>query len=891
MNPDFRRAMALYALTGVTGLAYEVLWVRLIGTLFGTSQIGVVVTVAAFMLGLGIGAIAGRGFAARIRRPLLAFAALESVVALHALLLPIAVDALADDLMRLGGGLSLPLWIAIELAVVLVVLVLPAIAMGAGFPLILLAASGDGRHLGSLYGINAVGAALGALLPLLLLPLIGWAHALQLIAALGLGVAAWAALSAVRLRHRGSTGTPEADDAVRGGRRGAWIAYGGIGMAAIMLEIAWTRFYSLLMLRTEYVLAVILAVYVLGIGIGGLLGQRLPVRRSLDAIPFLIVVLVGGGLWAAIGLAGWIEAHDYGSLAEALFVQGGLLMLLTLPVTVLLGAWLPLLHRLPGAGRLAGVELYAVNAAGSAIGALLAGLVLIPLLGTTAVICVAAIVLFVCGLYWSGRRPLVAALGGLAIAAVVPLWVYPAVSRLLPQSQAGTRDLYRYEDALATTHVVERRDGQRLLLSDLQRMDAASDPASVASQQDQARLALWLHPSPGRLLMLGLGTGITAAGTLSRELRQRTAVELSRGAIVAAREWFGPVNDGVVDRIEVVNDDVRRYLIAHDDRYDVIIGDLFHPDLVGRGALLSRQEFVRVRKRLAVGGLYVQWLALNQFDRQGLEVVLRTFGSVFPGAMLFVDGFRLALVGPSAGWQGPPIPTDGGQDPVSGAPPVDRSEDAWTWAGRYWGWPGLPPGPVEDEWRPRIEYALPRARYEGRVDLVSMIDWLESKRPSLEESLKRLGVDASGRRRFERAYMATGLALRSWKTGLLGRPGEADRLLRFARQANPGDRWIAWTLADRLFDTLPEAIAHGVPERRALAQIQSIMPGHPETLARLWHLEDRAGDRRRADALLERLRRLSPLGYRRLIADTAERVPGASVPPGRRLQGRDKVDR
>ena len=878
MNPCYRRAMVLYALTGVTGLAYEVLWVRLIGTLFGANQLGVVVTVTAFMLGLGIGAVAGRRHAARFRRPLLAFALLEALVALHALLLPIAVDGLADDLMRLGGGLSLPLWMSIELAVLLVVLMLPAVAMGAGFPLILVSASDDGRHLGSLYGINAVGAALGALLPLFLLPLVGWAHALHVVAVLGLIVAAWAGLTGLRGQPHAASRAHDVPDTERHSAPASWLAYGGIGMAAIMLEIAWTRFYSLLMLRTEYVLAIILAVYVLGIGLGGLFGQRLPVRRSLDTIPFLIVVFVGGGLWASIGLAGWIEGRSYESLADALIVQGGLLMVLTLPVTLLLGAWLPLLHRLPGAGRLAGVELYAVNAVGSAIGALIAGLVLIPMIGTTAVVCLASIVLFVCGLYWSSRRLFVGALGGIAIAGVLPLWEYPSVSRLLPQSQAASTDLYRYEDALATTHVIERRDGQRLLLSDLQRMDAASDPASVASQKDQARLPLWLHPSADRLLMLGLGTGITAAGSLSSELRQRTAVELSRGAIVAARDWFAPVNDGVVDRIEVVNDDVRRFLIADRGRYDVIIGDLFHPDLVGRGALLSRQEFARVRERLAPGGIYVQWLALNQFDRQSLEVVLRTFGSVFPRAMLFVDGFRLALVGPAPAWQGPPITAIDDEAPIAQAPRVARGEDPWTWAGRYWGWPRLPSGAVEDEWQPRIEYVLPRARYEGRVDLVAMIDWLETNRPSLDESVSRLGIGEPGRRRFERAYMATSLALRSWKEGILGRAGKADRLLRFAQQANPGDRWIAWTLADRLFDTLSEAIAHGVTEREALGQILSIMPGHPDALARLWRLEDRAGHRRRAEAIRERLRRLSPLGYRQLIAKTRSISMGAPNP-------------
>ena len=63
------------------------------------------------------------------------------------------------------------------------------------------------------------------------------------------------------------------------------------------------------------------------------------------------------------------------------------------------------------------------------------------------------------------------------------------------------------------THVIQQQDGQRVLLSDLQRMDASSDPSAVEIQMDQARLALLLHPAPHSVLFLGLGTGISMAGS------------------------------------------------------------------------------------------------------------------------------------------------------------------------------------------------------------------------------------------------------------------------------------------------------------------------------------------------------------------------------------------
>ncbi|EQD72830.1 membrane protein [mine drainage metagenome] len=77
---------ALYGLSGLVGLAYEVLWVRMVTLQFGLSVFGVVITVAAFMAGLGLGALALSGYT--FRRPLRLLAFLEVSVALFSALLP-----------------------------------------------------------------------------------------------------------------------------------------------------------------------------------------------------------------------------------------------------------------------------------------------------------------------------------------------------------------------------------------------------------------------------------------------------------------------------------------------------------------------------------------------------------------------------------------------------------------------------------------------------------------------------------------------------------------------------------------------------------------------------------------------------------------------------------
>lgn len=850
---------ALYACSGASSLAFEVLWARMLSLQFGVSTFGVVVTIAAFMAGLGLGSLLGLRLARGRRRPLLAFACLEGGVALYALALPWLLSHAESVLIGIAAGAPLHTWYLLQSAALLVLILLPAIAMGAGFPLVLRALGPRSHTLGTLYGLNACGAAAGALLPLWLLPAFGWMAAVETVAMLGLLVGAGAGALAWRSEFRA---LPEVEAAVATDVRrpptAGLIAYAVIGGSAILLEVAWTRLYGMVLLRTEYVMAVILAVYLLGIGGGSLLARCLRDARWLGFFPLATATLSLPSLWLLPALSRWSQGQEFGSLWAALMAEGLMLAAVTLPVTLLLGAWLPLLARRYGDERVHGPLLYGVNAIGSAVGGLLAGFVLIPLLGTPATLLLAAFALFAAGSAWAPSRRIWLALPLLLIGAW-PVAEFPPVGQLLPALQAGSRDLYRYEDAMAITHVVEQTDGQRLLLSDLQRMDASSEQTAVELQKNQARLPLMLHPRPESVLFLGLGTGISAAGALEfPELRERDAVELSFGAIHAARVWFDPVNDGVMERTTVVRDDARRYLMAGGKRWDVIVGDVFHPDQVGRSALLSVQQFQRARARLAADGIFVQWLALNQFDQGSLQVVLRSFVRVFPDAVMFMDGFRIALVG-GAGSSGQ-APGGASRFRMQETIVRDEGEGLWTWLGRYWGRvPADDGGTVQDEWRPSIEFRLPEARYGSGLAFDEVLGWLLRVRPPMQQAAAELGVAAEDRTRFEASYTASDLALKAWLAGLRGDVAQSRRLLRFAWESNPEDRWVGFSLADNILAELREASSSAEERRRVLEAVLHIRADHADTLRALWHLDAAAGHEANAEIWFARLAEVSPL--------------------------------
>ena len=538
--------------------------------------------------------------------------------------------------------------------------------------------------------------------------------------------------------------------------------------------------------------------------------------------------------------------------------QGLAIALLTLPVTLLLGAWLPLLSRHLTTDKVGGAVLYGVNAIGSAVGALAAGFVFIPAMGTTGTLILAAAMIFVFGMTWS--KPRTWLILPLLVFLAVPIRLLPPASVLLPTTLGGSSDWMIHEDALGITHVVARADGQRMLLADLQRMDASSEPHAVVSQENQGRLPLMLHYHPKSVLFLGLGSGVSAAASLAYPDLERTAVELSQGAIHAARRLFSEVNRDVTSSMALIRDDARRYLSVSTKRYDVIIGDLFHPDLVGRSALLSTQQFQRALDALNQHGLFVQWLGLNQFDQDSMAVILRTFKGVFGNSHLFVDGARLALVGfRDGGPSGPATMNNLSRLSADGAVLATGGEGGGTWLGRYWGPIPKTEGQVQDEWAPVLEYQLPKARYAGRVNLVGLLEWLLSIRPRVDQAADILGVDGNFRPIFERTYGATDASVRSWQMVLLGRQEDAQRLLEWANQTNPQDRWVSGAIADWMFASMPDIKARGLNETAALERIIALHPVHAPSLRALWRLAQEAGRLDEAQVYRKRFAELSPL--------------------------------
>src|ERR1043165_8064314 len=160
---------ACFTLSGAAGLIYEVLWMRMLGLVFGATTIAVSVVLAAFMGGLALGSALAARVTPRIRRPLRAYAWIEIVIGLYAVIVPTAfrvIDHLDATLwQRVNPGTFG--FAIVRFLLAGVVLLVPTALMGATLPMIVAAIRQCGatapQIISRFYGLNLIGAILGTL--------------------------------------------------------------------------------------------------------------------------------------------------------------------------------------------------------------------------------------------------------------------------------------------------------------------------------------------------------------------------------------------------------------------------------------------------------------------------------------------------------------------------------------------------------------------------------------------------------------------------------------------------------------------------------------------------------------------------------------------------------
>ena len=698
--------LAAYACSGFAGLIYEVSWTRLVTLYMGHTTAAASTVVAAFMGGLAGGSALGGRLAVNLtpKQSLWAYAALESVVVLSALALPSELGALKPLLeWAYSDGAPGFLFAAIRLASCLVLLVIPALALGATFPLAVRwfvdRSQSVGRLGGALYAANTAGAALGAVAAgFLLLPALGLFKTVLV----GVGASVLALLAILMLVRRAGEGRPSdrrpsahgphRSTVERAPRPERWTLAAAVlgltGFATLTYEIAWTRVFSLTAGPSTYAFAATLAAVIIGLAIGSVIGSVLAgwTDRFVLALTLDLTATSAAAAWAGSLAGGALPRYVAEQLARtpqdfsSVQWQGAWLMAgLVVPTATGLGIAFPLaLQLVRGDERRTATRLgalYAINTVTAGIGSLAAGFIVIPFLGlqntvrlaTAALILSSLLVIVRGGLSKSARQlavlPALAVLGWLAFQRpwdreLLASGVYKyagLVSREIDLEtglKAGT--LLYYRDGAAATVSVKRLTGTLSLSLD-GKVDASTS-GDMLAQKALAHLPLLLHGGPRRVCIIGLGSGVTLASALLHPVSSVDVVEISPN-VVEASQLFADDNRHAIDdpRARLILGDGRSHLLLADRQYDVIISEPSNPWMAGVAALFTREFLLAARARLTRGGILCQWAHTYNIGDRDLRSIAATFASVFPdGTMWLMGDSDLLLIG-SAGSSTPSL--------------------------------------------------------------------------------------------------------------------------------------------------------------------------------------------------------------------------------------------
>ena len=672
--------LLLFVASGAAALVYEIVWFQLLELVIGSSAVSLGVLLATFMGGMFLGSLLVARLVGGARHPLRVYAAIELGIGLCGLLVLAGMPAIGG-LYTTAVGHGLPSLLLRSL-VCIVCLLPPTVLMGATLPAVSrwLDATPEGSsRLGLLYAANIVGGVIGcAGAGFYLLRVFDTTFATYAAVALNVLVAVVAVGLARADRHAPAApdnapepSAPAAPDAQDGRLPFVLAAIALSGLAALGAEVVWTRFLALMMGATVYTFSIILAVFLLGLGLGSGGGAWLARRvRPAIALGWCQLAAAIGIAWTAYALARVLPAWTTAAVTTdpwTLFRFDTLRCLWAIfPATLCWGASFPLAlaataRRGADPARTVGA-VYAANTLGAIAGSLGFSMLVVPGGGTqfaeralVVISALAAVAVLAPALEKVRQAAAVGAVGVATVAAAIA--VPPLPPLVVAYGRSVTQDdtikvLYVGEGVSSSVAVTELDNGVRNFHV-TGKIEASTEPQDMHLQRMLGNLPALLHGGPKSVLVVGFGAGVTAGSFVPyRDVERIQICEIEPLIIQHVAPFFAVENQGVLDdpRVTVTIDDARHFVRTTDQRFDVITSDPIHPWVKGAATLYTREYFEFVKAHLNPGGIVSQWVPLYESSTDVVKSEIATFFDVFPNGTVWANnnngqGYDVVLVG------------------------------------------------------------------------------------------------------------------------------------------------------------------------------------------------------------------------------------------------------
>jgi spermidine synthase len=651
-----------------------VVWFQLLQLVIGSSAVSLGVLLGTYMGGMCAGSLLLSRVISRREHPLRVYGLLELGIGFFGVAVLFVIPML-NGVYTAAVGDGLPS-ILLRGLVAGICLLPPTVLMGASLPAIgrWVESTPDGvSWLGLFYGGNIAGAVFGCLFAGFYLLRV---HDMGVATYVAAGINIAVAVASFTLRSRAPYAPAEEASTSVAKPQGPWPVYTAIGLSglcALGAEVVWTRLLALMLGATVYTFSIILAVFLIGLGIGSSAGsvwtRRL--KRPRVALAACQLALAFAVAWTAYAVSDLIPSWPFNPLAVAnpwrLFrVDFMMCLFAILPPALLWGVSFPLAlaslaNREQDSGALVG-QVYAANTVGAILGAVGFSIVLIPWVGTQgsqqaliALSLVAGLLLFYkSGL--SGSRYF-----GVAAATLIAIFLFATVSevpwlaiaygrRMSLQTDPG-KPLYIGEGRNSSV-VVSQLPGGQIYFHVSGKVEASTEPYDMRLQRMLGHIPALIHQAPKSVLVVGFGAGVTA-GTfvVHPEIENITICEIEPLIPQASSRYFATENHNVFHdpRTHMVYDDARHFILTTDEKFDIITSDPIHPWVKGTATLYSKEYFELVKKHLNPGGVITQWVPLYESDFDTVKSELATFFDVFPNGTIWGndingEGYDLVLL-------------------------------------------------------------------------------------------------------------------------------------------------------------------------------------------------------------------------------------------------------
>jgi spermidine synthase len=662
--------------SGLAALIYEIVWFQLLEFVIGSTAASLAVLLGTFMGGMCLGSFAFARIVPASWHPLRVYAAIEAGIGLMAIFVLYFLSPAADLYSRIGGQTA-GAGILVRALLCAAFLLPPTILMGATLPCAARWA-GTTRQgvswLGILYTGNLAGAVFGCVLAgFYLLRSYDMTIATFTAVAINALCATLAFALAFVAPYRAPAAPPaEGRAPLRLETIIVYLTIAMSGLTALGAQVVWTRLLSLLLGASVYTFSIILAVFLLGLGLGSSAGSLLARRgkNSLVLLGWCQLFLIAAIAWAAVSIGAWLP---YWPIDPRLSTNPWLTFQLdlarciwvVLPAACLWGASFPLAlaaaapqHK--DGGRTAGA-VYAANTAGAIVGAIAFSIIVIPALGTLwaqriliAAAALAAMAVSLArlraGLPAAGSRtPRLAALTAAVaapVAAVVLAYGAPpipgalyAFGRLIMNPDYSSTTVYAGEGVNASIAVSKDEEGARYFHVS-GKSEASSVPSDMRLQRMLGHLPVLLNPKTRSVLVVGFGAGVTAGTFVTYPGIERIVIcELEPLIPRMISGYFSEENYNVMNdpRVEIVYDDARQFVLTSTEKFDIITSDPIHPWVKGSAALYTREYFELVKRHLKPDGVVTQWVPLYESTPEVVKSEMATFFSVFPDGIAWIN--------------------------------------------------------------------------------------------------------------------------------------------------------------------------------------------------------------------------------------------------------------